>query len=354
MSSRSVLTILKKDFALGPRSTVFLWALVLPLAITLVLQVAFGSLFQPKPRLGVVDEGGSRIASEVRAMEGIRVTAFDDVEALKAAVEANDVDAGIVLPRGFDAAVVSGERPRLTFWISGQSYAVNRIVLAVTTVDLLRGLEGKEPPVDVRVESVGEAGLPMSVRLVPVIVFYALAMAGLFVPGSSLVEEKENGTLKALLVTPAKVGDVLVAKWLLGVVLASAMSVVTLALNRALGPNWPEVLVVVAAAAMLSSALGVVIGAFAPDSQTMFGIVKGSGIILFGPVAFYIFPDWPQWIAKLFPLYWIIDPIWRVAVLGGHLAEVVSELAVAVGITAALGALAGVLGRRMRLQAAAR
>lgn len=354
MSPRSVLTILKKDFALGPRSTVFLWALVLPLAITLVLQVAFGSLFQPKPRLGVVDEGGSRVASEVRAMEGIRVTAFDDAEALKAAVEANDVDAGMVLPSGFDEAVASGERPRLTFWISGQSYAVNRIVLAVTTIDLLRALEGKEPPVDVRVESIGEAGLPMSVRLVPVIVFYALAMAGLFVPGSSLVEEKENGTLKAVLVTPAKVGDVLVAKWLLGVVLASAMSVVTLALNRAFGANWPEVLVVVAAAAMLSSALGVVIGAFAPDSQTMFGIVKGSGIILFGPVAFYIFPDWPQWIAKLFPLYWIIDPIWRVAVLGGHLSEVVSELAVAVGITAALGVLAGALGRRMRLQAAAR
>lgn len=354
MSLRLVGRILKKDLSLGPRSTVFLWALVLPLAITLVLQVAFGSLFQPKPRLGVVDDGASQIVRDLQATEGIRLRIFDSADALRAAVAANDVDAGIVLPRGFDRAVKAGERPRITFWISGESYAANRIVLAVTTVDLLRALEGKQPPVEVRVQSIGEAGLPMSVRLVPVIVFYALVMAGLFVPGSSLVEEKEQGTLKALLVTPARTADVLVAKWLLGIVLASVMSVVTLLLNRALGSNWPEVLAVVAVAAMLASALGIVVGAFAPDSQTMFGIVKGAGIVLFAPVAFYVFPDWPQWIAKLFPMYWVIDPIWRVAVLGGHLSEVVVELAVALGVTVALGALAWSLGKRMQIQVAAR
>jgi ABC-2 type transport system permease protein len=354
MSPRLVIAILKKDFASGARSAVFLWALVLPLAITLVLQVAFGSLFQPKPRLGVVDGGSSQVVRTVQAMDGILVRTFEDAEVLKKAVEANDVDAGLVLPGGFDEAVRAGERPKLVFWISGESYAVNRIVLAVTTVDLLRALEDKQPPVEVRVESIGEAGLPMSVRLVPVIVFYALVMAGLFVPSSSLVEEKEQGTLKALLVTPATAADVLVAKWLLGIVLASAMSVVTLVLNRALGSNWPEVLGFVAVAAMLTTALGIVIGAFASDSQTLFGIVKGLGILLFAPVAFYIFPDWPQWIAKLFPLYWIIDPIWRVAVLGGHLSEVASEIGVALGITVALGALARSLAKRMQAQIAMR
>jgi len=354
MSPRLTATILKKDFASGTRSPVFLWALVLPLAITLVLQVAFGSLFQPKPRLGVVDRGSSRLVRAVQATDGLRVRVFGSAEALRAAVEANDVDAGLVLPPGFDEAVKAGERPKLTFWMSGESYAANRIVLAVTTIDLLRTLEGKQPPVEVRIQSVGTAGLPISVRLVPLIVFYALVMAGLFVPSSSLVEEKEQGTLKALLVTPARTADVLVAKWALGVVLASAMSVVTLVLNRALGSNWPEVLVVVAVAAMLTSALGIVVGALASDSQMLFGIVKGSGIFLFAPVAFYLFPDWPQWIAKLFPLYWIIDPIWRVAVLGGHLSEVASEVGVALGITVALGALARSLSKRMQLQIATR
>ena len=84
----------------------------------------------------------------------------------------------------------------------------------------------------------------------------------------------------------------------------------------------------------------------------MFAIVKGSGIFLFAPAVFYIFPEWPQWIAKLFPLYWIIEPIWQVSVMGEALSTVWFELVVALGITAALGAAAWWLARRMQAQMA--
>ena len=42
MSGSRIATVLGKDLRLGPRSPVFLWVLVLPLLITLVLQVVFG------------------------------------------------------------------------------------------------------------------------------------------------------------------------------------------------------------------------------------------------------------------------------------------------------------------------
>ena len=57
MSLARVLTVLRKDFRQGPRSPIFLWVLILPLLITLVLQVAFGDLFDAQPRLGIVDQG---------------------------------------------------------------------------------------------------------------------------------------------------------------------------------------------------------------------------------------------------------------------------------------------------------
>jgi ABC-2 type transport system permease protein len=188
--------------------------------------------------------------------------------------------------------------------------------------------------------------------MVPVIVFYALVIAGLFVPGASIVEEKEQGTLTAMLVTPVKTAEVLVAKWLLGVILATILAVVTLLLNSAVGPNWFHVALVVLVAAMLSAMLGVVAGVFAKDSAIMFGIVKGTGIFLFAPALFYIFPEWPQWIAKIFPLYWIINPIWQVSVMGESIATVWGEIAVALAITAALGALAWWLAKRMQAQMA--
>jgi ABC-2 type transport system permease protein len=178
-------------------------------------------------------------------------------------------------------------------------------------------------------------------------------MAGLFVPGSSLVEEKEQGTMMAMLVTPVRVGDVLVAKWALGTLFAAVMAIVTLALNSALGSNWLDVIVVVLVAGSLSAMIGITVGVFAKDSTVLFGVVKGMGIFLFAPSIFYIFPDWPQWIAKIFPLYWIIEPIWQVSVMGEPIGTVWFELAVAVTITLAMVPLVGFLARRMQSQMAA-
>ncbi|MDP2183110.1 MAG: ABC transporter permease [Actinomycetota bacterium] len=353
MSPKLTWRVLRKDLALGPRSPIFLWAIVLPFAITLILQVTFGSLFSPEPRLGIVDDGNSEITSQVEKMDGITLTLLDDAEELKTKVEANDLDAGLVLPAGFDAAVKNGDRPDLQFFIGGESLASNRIILSVTAIDLVRELEGSVAPVTVDVVSYGTAGLPISVRLVPVIVFYALVMAGIFVPGSNLVEEKEQGTLMAMLVTPARIADVLTAKWALGTLLATVLAAATLALNKAFGTNWLQVLVVVIVAAGLSSMIGLLIGTFAKDSTIMFGMVKGLGIFLFAPTLFYIFPEWPQWIAKLFPLYWILEPIWQVSIMGGSISEVWVELTVAVGITIALIPLVGLVARRVQAQMAA-
>lgn len=350
MSLSLVWKLLRKDLALGPRSTIVLWVVVLPIALTVVLQVVFGSLFDPEPRLGIVDRGDSAVTAAVSEMDGITLTLLDDEAELREQVEANDLDAGIVLPAGFDAAVRAGDRPEMVFWVGGESNATNRIILSVTAIDLVRAIEDAAPPVTVEVVSVGEAGLPISTRLIPLIVFYALVMAGVFLPASSLVEEKEKGTLAALLVTPVRIGDVLLAKWLLGVLLAAAMAIVTLALNRAVAGNWPSVLGVVLVAAALSTTIGLLVGVAAKNSAVMFAIIKGMGWFLFAPALFYIFPDWPQWIAKLFPLYWILEPIWQVSVMGEALASVATELAVAVGVTVALGVATTMLARRIRNQ----
>ncbi len=130
------------------------------------------------------------------------------------------------------------------------------------------------------------------------------------------------------------------------------MAVATLVLNRAVAGNWVAVLLVVVVAAALSTVIGLLVGVAAKDSAVMFAIVKGMGLFLFAPALFYIFPSWPQWIAMLFPLYWIIEPIWQVSVMGEPLSAVGLELGVAVSITAVLGAAAMVLARRVQGQVA--
>lgn len=347
MNLSRIWVILRKDLALGPRSPIFLYAVALPVVMTAVFQFAFGSLFEPAPRMAIVDDGDSQITAEVSEMEGIELTVLDGADDLRRGVEANDYDVGLVLPAGFDDAVRSGEQPPLEMYVGGESLASNRMILSVTTIDLVRQVEGTTPPIDVELVESGDAGLPISVRLVPVLVMFALFVAGAFVPASSMVDEKIRGTFTAILVTPARITEVLTAKATLGVLLAFAMSLATLLLNDAVGSNWPHLLAVILIGAVFLALLGLVIGSLAKDGAMLFTIVKSSGILIFGPVIFYLFPEWPEWIARLFPTYWVIDPIWRVSVLGEGLGDVWVSLAVAVGIGALLMLLVVRLSRRM-------
>ncbi len=347
MNLKQVLRILLKDFSVGPRKSFFIWALIMPFALTLIFQFAFGSLFEPKPRIGIVDLGNSALTGAVREMEGFEVSILDDVETLKEKVEKHDLDAGLVLTADFDRSVRAGDKPTLEFYISGESLASNRIIISVTTIEQIRNIEGSEAPVDIEMVYFGEPGLPISIRLVPVIVFYALVMAGIWVPSASLVEEKENGTLTAMLVTAARSSEVLAAKWLLGFIFAVILASVTLLLNQAFGPRPLEVMVVIMIAAALTAMLGLLIGIYSKTATMLFTLIKSLGIFLFVPVIFYIFPEWPQWIAKLFPLYWIISPIWEVSVMGEPLSTVWLEMLIAVAITLALVPLLLLLKKRL-------
>ena len=347
MSLTRTLKVLGKDLRLGPRSPVFLWILLLPVLMTFILQVTFGSLFDPKPRLGIVDRGNSTIRTAVESMAGIDLTLFDDTEDLKTMVEANDLDGGLVLPEGFDNEVRNGTRPPLEFYVGGEALASNRIILAVTTIDLIRKVEGSVPPVDVVVTSLGQEGLPIAVRLVPLIVMWTLVMAAVFLPAFSLADEREKGTINSLIVTPVKLPEVVVAKGILGFVLALAMAVITLLLNSALGAEPLPLLVVLLLGAIVCAEIGMIYGTASKDPTAVFALIKGTGILLLGPTVFYIFPDWPQWIPRLFPTYWVINPIFEVSINHAGLSDVWPELLVGVGVVVVLAVPVGLLTKRL-------
>jgi ABC-2 type transport system permease protein len=182
-----IAAVLRKDLRLGPRSPIFLFAVILPVVMTFVVQVAFSSLFDPQPRLGIVDAGGSELTSQARELEGIEVTLVDDAVELRRQVEADDLDAGLVLAPGFDEALRAGRQPELPFYIGGESLASTRVVLSVTTLDLVRAVEGRSSPVEVVLEDFGAETVPIASRLVPVIVMYALVMAGIFLTAFAVV-----------------------------------------------------------------------------------------------------------------------------------------------------------------------
>lgn len=354
MSLLNTWRVLKKDLWMGPRSGMFLWALCAPVLITLLVQLVFGSLFQPQPRLAVVDAGDSEIHAALLDVDGLELTVLDSEAELKEGVEANDFDAGLVLAAGFDEALRAGDKPLLELYVGGESHASNRLVIAVTTIDLVRQVEGSAAPVEVVIERMGDGELlPIEQRLIPFIVIYALIIAGVFLTGLALVEEKEHGTLVGLLITPVQLREVLAAKWLMGTALAFVLSILTLLLNGGFGGRAPTVVLAVAVGAALCAQIGILFGLLSADSTSLFALIKGTGIVIMGPVVFYVFPDWPQWIAKLFPTYWVIDPIYSAAVLGQGLGEVYRDLLIAGALVAVMIPVLSMASRRTQAKSAA-
>ena len=354
MNVRRVGHVLGKDLRLGPRSPIFLWALALPVVFTFLIGAVFGDLFAPPARLAVVDEGSSQVTSALSQTTGIEVTVLDDVETMRAAVEAHDYDAGLLLPRGLDADLAADRLVDVEFFVSGDSLASTRIVLGVTALEQLRGASGQADLVAVTVTTVGdEQWVPVDDRVLPLIVIYAVVIAGMFLPASSLVEERENRTIDALLVTPVTMPEVLVAKATLGVVLAVLMGWVTLALNGAFGTQQLAMTVFLLVGGVMMAEIGLILGCWAKDTNTLFSAIKGMGVLVIAPVLFTLFPGLPQWIAQVFPTYYFVQPIYDMAVLGSRFGDHWIELAVCVVIVAVLLPLVAAMGRRLEQQMAA-
>ena len=336
MTLRRTLTIFARTMRLGPRSPFFWWAMVLPVLFTFLVQGVFGDLFAPAPTLAIVDLGNSEVAAGAEALDGIEVSRIDDVETLTTAVEAHDFDAGLILRDGFDDALRAGTRPLLELYVAGESLASNRVVLAVTTLDLIRTVEGSTPPIDVSVVSLGEEAATFTARTLPLIAMMAVAVAGAFVPAANLVQEKEDQTMNAVLVTPATIGDFFAAKALMGVVLAIATGVMTLALNNAFGSQPLALTLVIVVAAIMMAELGLLLGSWAPDQNAMFAAWKTGAILIIFPVIFYLFPTLPQWIAKLGPTYYFLNPLFELAIGGATFSDVIGTLLVALAVCVAL------------------
>ncbi len=349
MSAARVMALVARDVAACPRSSAFLYALVMPILMSFLIQVVLVTLFDPAPRLGIADLGDSRLAASLSALDGIEVTRVDGEGALRALVADHDVDVGLVLPAGFDRALRAGERPLLDLSVSGESRMVNRILLAVTAVDEVRQIEGRPAPVEVVQTTVGDRPpLPIQQLAVLGIVLWALVVTGTLVTGSMVAQEKEQGTLQALLVSPATLTEVLIAKGALGLALCVGICLLTLGLNGALSSRPLELLATLGVAALLCVEIGLIYGVLAGSTKAVYNLAQSLNFLVLAPIFFYFLPRWPQWPAKLFPTYWFIDPLYRVALRGARLADVWVDLGIALGVGALLALAVVGLARRMR------
>jgi len=333
MSVRRVAILLGKDFKYGSKGFVFILAIVAPILISLVLNLVFGTFFSQTAKLGINDQGNSRLVDLVSASDSVQTRTYASADDLKKAVEVGAVDMGLTLPQGFDEEVSRGTAIVLPAYVWGESLAKNRGILLATINSAVRQLAGQEVPVHIETTTLGDAqSVPWSDRLLPLVLLVAVAMGGVMVPASLMVDEKQKRTLTALAITPATLGDILAAKGLMGVILALVMSIVILLMNQAFGVQTGLLMIVLGLGAVLAALFGLVLGVLIKDITTLFATIKGIGILLYAPVFVYMFPQIPQWIGKIFPTYYIVQPVVEISQQGGSWSAIATDVFILIGL----------------------
>jgi len=347
MSLKRVGILLGKEFFHGPRGFILIWAIAAPLLISLVVSLAFGTFFSETPRIGFVDEGSSQLVALSQQLDSVVTKDYGTVSGMKQAVESGAVDMGIVLPAGFDDAVVQGEAAEITAYVWGESLAKNRTILSVTLADLIRELAGQEVSVEIETVALGdEVSTPWSDRLLPFIVLMAVLMGGIMLPATSIISEKQNRTLQAVVVTPTTLADVFVAKALLGITLSLCMGILMLVINQAFGTQPLLLVLVLVLGSIMHAEIGLVLASVLKDTNSLFAMLKFFGILLYAPVLIYLFPQIPQWIGRIFPTYYIVQPIIDISQRGGGWPEISANVFILIGLDIALAGVVMFIARK--------
>lgn len=366
------------------RSSAF-FVFVLPTIIVVALGLQFGG--SSRARLGIVAPPGDPAAAELVAALERDAVRFDirrpaDESALRAQVERGQLEAGLVIPAGYEAALAGtgtaeiqflGSMDALTLGlqapveaaISSQAAVVLAARVAATTgagtyeagAAAAAAALPSIPGISVDVSRVGGAGFfanfgtftfGAQTQLLLFVFLTSLTAAG------QLVLSRKLGVSRRMLSTPTGAGTIVAGEALgrFGVALLQALYIVAVS-SIVFGVGWGDPL---AAAAIIllfclvGAAVAMLLGAVAsnPEQASSLGVFAGLAMGALGGcmVPFEIMPDAMQAVARLLPHSWAILGLRDLVRDGGGIETVLPNLGVLAAYAAVVMALAAWRFRR--------
>lgn len=330
MNLRNIWILIRKEFRQGAGNYMFVVAFVVPIVLTLLIALVFGDLFADKPRLGIYDASGeSSLAAELAQHDGIDVRHYDSDAALQAAVERGTVEIGLALSADFGGDLPTGSDSGFVGYRWGEASFDHLLQLETVIGKAFLDSAEIQLPATINAQQLGDGeAASWSERLLPLLIIMSVMFGGLLVPASSLIEEKIRHTLVALTTTPTTLLDVYLAKMIVGFLISLVMGVVIMVLNNAFGTQPLLLLLIIALGALFAAVCGIILGSFSKDMDTFLGIVKAIGLVLYAPGILELFPQIPAWIGRIFPTYYIMNPLLAVSQDGARLGDVADELAI--------------------------
>lgn len=274
-----IMSIIKKDLKEFLRDKLFSILTAFGLVVYILIFWLLPSTVDETITLGVHHTGLDKLMAtfaEAEAEEGLEIVTFASSEELRKAVAGEvkleqEVTIGIDFPADFLEKTLSGQKTTVQVYLdTGVPKEISRAMSSfVREIAFL--LAGNELPVtepDEKTVVLGKdrAGnqVPLREKMKPMMAFFILIMES-FALSSLIATEIQSRTMTALLVTPARVGDVLAAKVIFGTLLAFVQTLILLAAVNALGGNSLPLLTIVLLGALMATGIGMIAGSAGGD-----------------------------------------------------------------------------------------
>src|SRR5215470_3933099 len=310
-----------------------------PLMFLVVFGLIFGDNEASKLPIGVVGDGPIIHALPADAVE---VRRFDSLEAGIEKVRSGDVPA-VIAEQGDEVVLRFAASDR-----TGAGTALGLINGVVSEVNV--AASGGPPRFSLQAEQVEDSSLKPIQYLTPGLLSWSVATSAVFGSALTLVSWRRRQVLRRLWLAPTSAMSVLTSR--LGVAFAVALLQATAFVLLAMTPlfglrlagSWLLAVPLLAIGTLAFFAIGMLAGSFAKTEEAASAVAN----LIVLPMAFLsgtffpleASPGWLQAISQAFPLRHLNDGMLDVMVRGQGVNALIAPVAVLLGFTVVVGALA--------------
>jgi ABC-2 type transport system permease protein len=273
MNWRVISAIAEKDIRESFKNLYVLFALIMPIGISLLFRLVMpGDVSATSEMVIAVQQNGtSSFVQNLEQVQDVRLVPAGNGVSLADAMKNNDAVGGVVIPAGLDDTIKAGGLPEIPVYINSGHGGGEVAVFQSIIRDQAWAISGQQMPVRFTFTSIADTTSPaggapsdpmaqLGSYFLLLALVMALAMTGMFAVPYVLAEEKEKGTLKALLVSPAGEGEVAIGKAAMGMIFCIVISGILLVFNNGLAGNWPVTILVVVLGSLFMVGAGLLLG----------------------------------------------------------------------------------------------
>jgi ABC-2 type transport system permease protein len=333
---RQLIQVFITDLRMNLKHWMGAYMVIVPMAILLILRFFIPSMESTKTTMAVVTEGPYAVSQEM-------VQVLDEYAKIKEYASIEDMERKLRGTGSVEGLYWDAEKNRFISVLekSPKGNSVFSVASQVIRQHYYNMDHAEAEPI-----VTFKAGVPeeLSDRSVisPVastggsIFFVFLIIISGFIIGLGVVDDKENGTDRALLVSPVTKAEYFIGKSIYPLIIILVYSIIALLVLGLMEVNIFQVYVMALVSYSVTLLFGLLLGALAKNENEAIGVGKLlAWVVMLAILGGTLLPDKWQWAVYWAPFYWIFDIMEGILTNSAEWADLVWKSAVTLLLTAA-------------------